>query len=133
MSLKDISSADHYQRFQAMLYDICVIIICILWPAASLLQGSVPFDKRAVTALVIFWVAYQWASQRFTGASLGQRLAGYKILATKTGRPQFFLRVIYGYVALFFSSPTMIFTPQNTDNVYWWDRKTHTRAVKTRD
>lgn len=89
----------------------------------------------AIGALGIFWVMFVYFSglPKRNRATIGQYIMGYMIVpegrsldGMKTGS-----RAILGWLALVIWPLTILLACRRPDKVYWWDRASQTRAVKT--
>lgn len=110
------------------------IDLLLFWGALLLLRlifsGSVYAAESDLFSLSFIAIPfYFWASNRFSGATLGQRILGYKIIAIQGSNPLYGLRVLYGTVACFLGLLTLAANHHINDGIYWWDRKSNTRAV----
>lgn len=122
-------SAPLIRRWYAALFDISLFVTFVLWPAVTVLNGVIAFDGLAKTILGLTWLTYNWSLQRFTGATLGQRLFGYRIVPTGGKSPLYLLRVISGYFGFIWSIYTLVSDMKSTDDIFWWDKRSRTRAL----
>jgi len=120
------------RRWVATLIDIAILVVAVLWPAVTILQDVLPFDGRTKVGIVVVWIVYQWIFTRFLSATLGQRIAGYRIVPSGTKRPQYLMRVFYAYFMVVIGIQTLTSETKARDDVFWWDRKSNTRAVLIR-
>jgi len=124
-------SASLLRRWYAMLIDTGLLVTFIVWPAAVLVDSKIQSGMFFFFLLASLWTSYQWCFQRFCGASVGQRLVGYRIVSAETGTPLYLIRIVFAYIGFIFGYRTLL--SKNTNNIYWWDKRTHTRAFMVND
>ncbi|MEP3654410.1 MAG: RDD family protein [Litorimonas sp.] len=93
-------------------------------------------NSELLTAVYLLaFLAYFWLLPKFGRATLGQYMMGYRIVPADESRPKCLWRLAYvcGTAIMW---PLFLFSwfmLRNDDiGIYWWDRKSSTRAVSTR-
>ena len=121
------------RRYYATIIDIILLLLIIAPIVNPFLQfvDSLLFVK-ALLLIMSLIILYFWGFTRFVKRTVGQFFLGYKVIATETGTPHYFKRLIFGLVAWMLSGITVIEVLADFDCIYWWDRKSNTRAVSTR-
>ena len=121
------------RRYYAMIIDIILLLLMIAPVVNAFLKfvDGLLFVK-ALLLIMSLIILYFWSLTRFFKRTVGQFFLGYKVIAAETGTPHYFKRVIFGLVAWIFSGFTVIEALLDFDCIYWWDRKSNTRAIRTR-
>lgn len=118
-------------RFAAMHVDALILAICGI--IVTLVQTRTFSDINVEQPLLVIgaFFLYVWLSNRLFGATIGQKLLGYKIIAVEGQNPNYLLRTLCGGIALALFGITWWWNHHVKDGHYWWDRVSNTRALRT--